>query len=83
MSSGIRCEVCGKQGHRRTGRLGPDGWFTGESRMSDEGSHDEGPEDPTQELIVVSVCSKECANNFWKPGETRMTDGYKKETTPG
>lgn len=74
MSDTVKCEVCGKIGHRAIGRMAPSGWLYGEARDEDSGS---------REVIVVSVCSETCANCFWHPGNDRLdltADPLKKNT---
>jgi len=57
MADHVTCENCGKLGPRRLMRRCPEGWLFFEAKL--EG---------TADTLIVTTCSRECADALWKQG---------------
>lgn len=66
MGDSTTCEHCGREGNRRRGEVGPDGWYFGAFTFDKGGDHAPG------DCLIVHVCSQECRDAVWT-----KQDGHK------
>lgn len=72
MSECVKCEHCGKEGRRGLGRIAAEGWLYLETTIDDENGNPELTATGEPELLLVRVCSRECATNIWHEGPGRL-----------
>lgn len=60
MSTVVKCECCGVEGHRPLGYRAPEGWFYLESSDSEGGM--------LSSTLIIYVCSYSCSETVWERG---------------